>query len=72
MKISKKIIIILLAVLLFGFLILSNDDTGQNFDVPVTGNDHIKYFGFASVDCGYDDPRDESQKKDYSDEVADF
>lgn len=33
---------------------------------------HLKYFGFALVDVGWDDPHDDSAKTDYVDEVAGF
>ncbi len=32
----------------------------------------LKYFGFAAVNCGLDDPNDNTDKNDYTDEVANF
>jgi len=36
------------------------------------GNDGLEYFGFAVVDCGFDDPSDGEMKTNYVDEVAGF
>jgi hypothetical protein len=33
-------------------------------------NERIRYFGFALVDCGYDDPLDSEAKTNYVDELA--
>ena len=33
---------------------------------------HLEFFGFALVDCGFDDPTDGVQKTNYLDEVAGF
>jgi hypothetical protein len=33
---------------------------------------NLRYFGYAGIECGWDDPQDDSAKTSYSDEVAGF
>lgn len=39
---------------------------------PIYADTPLKYFGFAAINCGQDDPHDDTDKTDYTDEVADF
>lgn len=46
---------------------------GQNVSPSVSiRNDNLDYFGFAAIDCGYDDPTDGISKTNFVDEVSGF
>lgn len=40
--------------------------------LPAYCDTPLKYFGFAAVNCGLDDPHDDTDRSDYTDEVAEF
>ena len=40
--------------------------------LPAYCDTPLNYFGFAAVNCGLDDPHDDTNKTDYTDEVAGF
>ena len=42
------------------------------FPQVVIGEDHLRYFGYAGIDVGLDDPFDDTNKMNYVDEVASF
>lgn len=40
--------------------------------LPLWSEGALRYFGYAGIECGWDDPQDHSDKTSYSDEVAGF
>lgn len=44
--------------------------SSTNMKKPATN--HLKYFGFAAIDCGWHDPNDHTGKTNYVDEVSGF
>ena len=68
MRVGKRVVV--------GLILLSWMGCHQDLSSPESANAvstrHLRYFGFAVVDCGWDDPNDSTVKTNYVDEVSRF
>ena len=50
-----------------------NCNNPENYDdIPEIINHNLEFYGFTLIDVGWDDPKDNSDKSNYVDEVAHF
>jgi len=58
-------------ILIFCLIGCDHHSSPVKTDYPES-NSELKYFGFAVVDCGWDDPNDSTVKTNYVDEISGF
>jgi hypothetical protein len=56
----------------FVFLVGCSAQVDMRDKALISPPEHLAYFGFAGIDCGWDDPHDSEIKTNYLDEVAAF
>jgi len=64
--------IIIIPCLLIFWLLGCGDNTSSNTEPVQVIDNPLHYFGFAAIDCSFDDPTDTETKTNYVDEVSSF
>lgn len=54
------------------FLIGCDQDSSSPDNIHTVSNNELTFFGFAVIDCGWNDPNDSTDKTNYIDEISGF